>query len=138
PVKRSTNAAAYVPVRARNLGRLIAKRRSGVVRFAFRQIFVSAEADMRHSEPRRSCVPAAIVAATAVVFIVVQPGVRAHTKTTLVTWTVDVAPIVQSRCVGCHRTDGFGPMSLATYADAKLWTKAIRDEVLSGRMPPWS
>jgi hypothetical protein len=63
---------------------------------------------------------------------------QAHTKTTQVTWTVDVEPILRSRCVKCHRIDGFGPMSLATYQDAKPWAKAIREQVLSGTMPPWS
>lgn len=29
-------------------------------------------------------------------------------------------------------------MSLATYDEAKAWAPAIRTEVLSGRMPPWS
>jgi len=28
-------------------------------------------------------------------------------------------------------------MSLTTYADARPWAKAIRDEVLARRMPPW-
>ena len=28
-------------------------------------------------------------------------------------------------------------MSLMTYADARPWAKAIRDEVLARRMPPW-
>ena len=28
-------------------------------------------------------------------------------------------------------------MSLANYRDARTWATAIRDEVLSGRMPPW-
>ena len=28
-------------------------------------------------------------------------------------------------------------MSLATYDDARPWAKAIRDEVLARRMPPW-
>jgi hypothetical protein len=62
----------------------------------------------------------------------------AHTKTTPVTWTVDVGPILDSRCVRCHRTGGFAPMSLATYGEAKTWAPAIREEVLSGRMPPWA
>ena len=61
----------------------------------------------------------------------------AHTRSTQVTWTADVAPIVAARCVRCHQAGGFGPMPLASYGDAKTWAPAIRDEVLSGRMPPW-
>src|SRR5262249_37701860 len=61
----------------------------------------------------------------------------AHTRTTQVTWTADVEPIVAARCARCHRAEGFGPMSLASSGEAKQWAPAIRAEVLSGRMPPW-
>ena len=40
----------------------------------------------------------------------------------------DIQPIFNTSCVGCHQVDGFGPMSLASYADARPWAKAIRDE----------
>ena len=53
------------------------------------------------------------------------------------TWTTDVEPIVQARCLACHSTGGFGPMSLATYQEARTWARAIREEVLERRMPPW-
>ena len=87
---------------------------------------------------RNVAVTAWIAGAAATVAIVVgAPRPAAHTKTTQVTWTADVEPIVASRCVGCHRPDGFGSPSLVSYADAKPWASAIRDEVLSGRMPPW-
>jgi mono/diheme cytochrome c family protein len=62
---------------------------------------------------------------------------RAHSRTTQVTWTGDVEPIVAARCVRCHQPHGFAPMSLASYHDAKTWASAIRTEVLSARMPPW-
>jgi hypothetical protein len=50
---------------------------------------------------------------------------------------LDVAPILRDRCAGCHRENGFGPMPLTTYDEAKPRAASIRDEVLSGRMPPW-
>src|SRR5207244_5955639 len=49
----------------------------------------------------------------------------------------DVEPILKRRCVGCHTAGGFGPMSLATYDDARTWSRSIREEVLERRMPPW-
>jgi hypothetical protein len=61
----------------------------------------------------------------------------AHDRVSQVTWTTDVEPILKARCVGCHSTGGFGPMSLDTYQDARSWAKAIREEVLERRMPPW-
>ena len=82
---------------------------------------------------------AGVAAIAAIVFAATATlRVMAHSNTTQVMWTVDVAPIVEARCVGCHQPNGFGPMSLASYAEARPWAKAIRDEVLSGRMPPWS
>ena len=57
--------------------------------------------------------------------------------TTKVSWDREIAPIVQARCVSCHAPGGTAPMSLATYADARPWARAIREEVLARRMPKW-
>ena len=62
----------------------------------------------------------------------------AHVRiTTKVTWDREIAPIVQARCVSCHRDGGRAPMSLETYERARPWAKAIKEEVLSRRMPKW-
>lgn len=53
------------------------------------------------------------------------------------TYTKDVAPILNQRCVGCHRPGEAAPMSLASYKDARPWAKAIREAVLLRRMPVW-
>jgi mono/diheme cytochrome c family protein len=53
------------------------------------------------------------------------------------TFSRDVAPILFEHCVTCHRPDGSAPFSLATYADARPWARAIRAQVLERRMPPW-
>src|SRR5436190_14263429 len=42
-----------------------------------------------------------------------------------VTFTKDIAPILQRSCQGCHRPDGVAPMSLVTYADVRPWARAI-------------
>jgi hypothetical protein len=57
--------------------------------------------------------------------------------TTKVTWNKEVVRILTQRCLGCHREGGVAPMSLATYAEARPWAKAIKEEVLEQRMPPW-
>src|SRR2546427_11788622 len=61
----------------------------------------------------------------------------AHNRISQVTWPTDVEPIMKARCLGCHTPGGFGPMSLETYQEARTWAKAIREEVLERRMPPW-
>ena len=63
-----------------------------------------------------------------------QAHVRISTK---VSWDREIAPIVQARCVTCHRDGGRAPMSLATYEEARPWAKAIKEEVLARRMPKW-
>ena len=65
-------------------------------------------------------------------------GVRAHDRiTTKVTWDREVGRIVQARCASCHVEGGRAPMPLVTYAQARPWAKAIREEVLARRMPKW-
>ncbi len=54
-----------------------------------------------------------------------------------VTYANQIAPILQSRCVGCHQAGEIAPFSLTTYADASGWAATIREVVESRRMPPW-
>ena len=56
--------------------------------------------------------------------------------TTKLTWSQEISRIVYKRCSGCHRQGG-AAMPLLTYEQARPWAKAIRDEVLNRRMPPW-
>jgi hypothetical protein len=53
-----------------------------------------------------------------------------------VTWNREISRIVYDRCASCHR-DGGTAFSLMTYRDAQPRAVAIRDAVLSRRMPPW-
>lgn len=54
-----------------------------------------------------------------------------------VTYARDVASILNEKCVGCHRPDGIGPMSLLSYRDARHYASGIRRMVADRRMPPW-
>src|SRR5204863_298942 len=54
-----------------------------------------------------------------------------------VTFTKDVAPILQRSCQACHRPGMMAPMSLLTYQDARPWSRAIKTKVASREMPPW-
>lgn len=49
----------------------------------------------------------------------------------------DVLPVLQSHCQSCHRKDEIAPMPLTTYAEVRPWARAIREQVLQRRMPPW-
>ncbi len=54
-----------------------------------------------------------------------------------VTYHKDVAPILDRRCVECHRKGEAAPMPLGTYQEVRPWAAAIRQAVLSAKMPPW-
>ena len=47
-----------------------------------------------------------------------------------------ISRIVYERCASCHREGGTS-FSLMTYQDAQPHASAIKDAVLSRRMPPW-
>jgi hypothetical protein len=56
--------------------------------------------------------------------------------TTPITFSREISRLVNSRCASCHH-EGGSAFSLLTYADARPWAKAIKEEVLERRMPPW-
>jgi len=89
-------------------------------------------------------VPGFIVHASAVTalgVLLAAPGVAVAQTTAAterqVTFTKDVAPIVQRSCVGCHRPGEMAPMSLMTYEDVRPWARAIKTRVAAREMPPW-
>jgi hypothetical protein len=53
------------------------------------------------------------------------------------TYTKDVAPIMNARCVSCHRPGEAAPMSLTTYEEVRPWAKSIHENVSARVMPPW-
>ena len=67
-------------------------------------------------------------------FISMTPTAAAQGQ---VTFTKDVAPILQERCQICHRTGTFAPMSLVTYEQTRPWARSIKQKVLAREMPPW-
>lgn len=51
------------------------------------------------------------------------------------TFNREVVRVLDRKCVACHDTGDAIP--LVTYVDARPWARAIREEVLERRMPPW-
>lgn len=54
-----------------------------------------------------------------------------------VTFSKDIAPIIQAKCQECHQPDSIAPMSLVTYQDARPWARSIKERVSTRQMPPW-
>jgi hypothetical protein len=78
------------------------------------------------------------------VFVGLAAGVAAFAAAadqTEVTFTKDIAPVLQRSCQNCHNDQGLAPMALITYKDVRPWAKdikartALRDK--RGAMPPW-
>ncbi|MSR10474.1 MAG: cytochrome c [Gammaproteobacteria bacterium] len=53
------------------------------------------------------------------------------------TYSRDVAPILQEKCVTCHNPEGIGPMSLMTYEQVRPFAPIIKDRTTKRIMPPW-
>jgi hypothetical protein len=53
------------------------------------------------------------------------------------TFTKDVAPILQRACQNCHRPGSIAPMSLLTYEEVRPWARSIKQKVADREMPPW-
>src|SRR5215469_10493888 len=74
----------------------------------------------------------------AVVSLSVVAGMSASgPKDARVTFDREVAPILYSHCVECHRKGEVAPMPLVTYKDARPWARSIKEKVQSRAMPPW-
>lgn len=59
-------------------------------------------------------------------------------KESRITYTKDIAIILQQHCQVCHRPGQVAPFALTTYKQASGWAPMIREVVDQGRMPPWS
>jgi len=58
---------------------------------------------------------------------------------TKITWDREISRIIYKRCASCHRAGGSAAdISLMTYTEARPWAKAIKEEVLERRMPPFA
>ena len=54
------------------------------------------------------------------------------------TYTDEVAEIINSNCVVCHRQGGIGPMSFETYEQVRPWAPLISLKVMKREMPPYA
>jgi mono/diheme cytochrome c family protein len=64
------------------------------------------------------------------------PAAAHDVITTKITWNREIIRILDAHCLSCHRPGG-SAFSLATYNEGRPWAKAIQEEVLERRMPPW-
>jgi len=58
-------------------------------------------------------------------------------RTAKVTFTRDIAPLLNKNCVVCHRSGESAPFALQTFRQARTWATAIKDYTARRIMPPW-
>ena len=61
----------------------------------------------------------------------------ASTNDVDLTYSADVASIIQENCTVCHRTGGIAPMELVTYEDVQMYAPLIKIKVVNRIMPPY-
>lgn len=94
--------------------------------------------ERRRAAVTKKCQCGGKLTVAAAVFFALAAAAWGHdTPTTKLTWTREISRMVTQRCVGCHQPGGAAPFSLRTYAEARPWAVAIKEEVLRRRMPPW-
>jgi hypothetical protein len=96
---------------------------------------------MRKTSRSRLC-EVAVISPVLMLMILAGGGLRAQTTPPAalagdVTFTRDVAPILQRSCQECHRPNAIAPMPLLTYEDVRPWARAIKEKVTLRMMPPW-
>lgn len=64
--------------------------------------------------------------------------VNRHAEKGKVTYSNQIARIVQSRCVECHRAGQIAPFSLSSYKDVSAWAENMLEVINNDRMPPWN
>ncbi len=82
----------------------------------------------------------ALIAAAVVVAVSSHASLTAQSAAPApapVTFSKDIAPILQRACQNCHRPGSIGPMSLVTFQEARPWARAIRQRTSARTMPPW-
>jgi len=83
---------------------------------------------------------AALVAAAAMfaapTFVSAQASFASSTDEPL-TFSKDIAPLIQENCQICHQPGQIGPMSLISYQDVRRYSRRIRDLVANREMPPY-
>lgn len=56
---------------------------------------------------------------------------------TNISYSKDIAPILQAKCVTCHQEGAIGPFKLNSYDVVKGYAPMIREVIMTRRMPPW-
>lgn len=65
------------------------------------------------------------------------PKRRSDGTSNAVTYTRDIAPLIQTRCQNCHRPGQVAPFALTSYQEAVSHAEMLREVTQRRIMPPW-
>lgn len=54
-----------------------------------------------------------------------------------ISYSEDIAPLLQQRCRSCHRQGGVAPWAMTHYEMVRGWSPMMREMIRTRRMPPW-
>ncbi|HZS10171.1 MAG TPA: hypothetical protein VFD58_35415 [Blastocatellia bacterium] len=69
--------------------------------------------------------------------LLVSSGSSHDPITTNITFNKEIIRIFERSCLACHGQSSLTDITLASYEQARPWAKAIKEEVLEKRMPPF-
>ncbi len=76
-------------------------------------------------------------AALAAVCVFTATPARSESVRSAVTYSRDIAPLIQGHCVQCHRPGQVSGISLLSYKEVRPWAQSILKQVSSKSMPPY-
>ncbi len=91
----------------------------------------------RPNRPSRPIAALAVAIATPAILALATTSPAQAQQSGNVTFSKDVAPILQANCQICHRPASVGPMSLLTYQEVRRYASRARDLVSKRLMPPY-
>ena len=59
-------------------------------------------------------------------------------KVARISYSKQVAPILEQKCAACHTEGGIGPFAMSSYEMVKGFSPMIREVLRTDRMPPWN
>ena len=65
------------------------------------------------------------------------PEQQARAQHASISYSEDIAPMLEENCVACHRPGGIGPWAMSDYNMVRGFSLMIREVVRTQRMPPW-
>ena len=81
--------------------------------------------------------PVTVAQAQAPGCIISLPERERRVEHARISYAAEIAPLLEGKCVACHRDGGVAPWSMNGYDIVKGFAPMIREVVRTQRMPPW-